>query len=168
MTAHGEVVRRNLEGFRSPVVIMMVGVPGSGKSSVASDLSRLLSMPVLSSDSYREELSGDANNQAVSKQAWGLVYARAHTVLANGEPCIIDGTHNNAAGRRRDINRYRKSGAATVIAVWVDTPLEISLGRNSARDRVVPEPVIQRMWESIQLSPPLQTDGFDTVIRLSD
>lgn len=168
MTAHAEVVRRKLEGLKSPVVIMMVGVPGSGKSFVASGLSKLLSMPVLSSDSYREELSGDANNQAVSKQAWELVNARAHAALANGKPCIIDGTHNNAAGRRRDIDRYRRSGAATVIAVWVDTPLEISLGRNVERDRVVPESVIRRMWKNIQLSPPSQTDGFDTVIRFND
>lgn len=121
---------------------------------------------MLSSDKFREELSGDANDQSVSREAWQLVYDRAASALQRGESVIIDGTHNAFVGRRRDVSRYVKSGAKIVIAIWVDTPLGTSLERNRSRVRVVPEEVIERMQDNIDRTPPSMSDGFTTVFRL--
>lgn len=161
-----EKVCRALEGFGSPYVLMMVGVPGSGKSYVAEQLSAMLNLSVLSSDKFREELSGDANDQSVSREAWQLVYDRAALALQRGDSVIVDGRHNALVGRRRDTSRYLQSGAKAVIAVWVDTPLGTSLERNRSRSRVVPEEVIERMQNNIDRTPPSLSDGFATVFRL--
>lgn len=166
MTTYAVQVRRVVEGCSSPSVLMMVGVPGSGKSFIADELSRQLGFEVLSSDKMREELSGDAGDQSVSSQAWQLVYDRAAAALQRGKSVIIDGTHNSLVGRRRDVARYRKSGAASMVAVWVDTPFGISCERNRSRSRVVPEPVIERMQGNIDRTPPHLSDGFDAVLRV--
>lgn len=128
----------DLAELESPSVVMMIGVPGSGKSHIAEQLSIMLNIPVLSSDKCREEISGDANDQTVSKQAWQLVYTRANKNIQANRSIIIDGTHTQPELRKRDIQRYKKFGARSVIGVYVTSDIEISIARNNNRDRVVP------------------------------
>ena len=156
----------SLTELPAPSVIMMAGVPGSGKSYLAEQLGELLDMPVISSDACREELSGDANDQSVSRQAWELVYHKAEMAIHDGTSVIIDGTHKSPEQRRNDIRRYRDFGAHTVAAVHVMTSLHTALTRNAARERVVPDAVIQHMHDMLTQTPPEERDGFDFVVRL--
>lgn len=157
-----------LANLEVPSVIMMVGVPGSGKSYIAEQLGKTLDLTVLSSDKCREELSGDANDQSVSKQAWELVYTRANQAIDEDHSVIIDGTHFNPEVRRQDVQRYKDFGARAVVGVHVATDLEISLQRNNNRDRVVPEHIILDMQSNIDQVTPSTDDGFDFVIQLDN
>lgn len=151
-----------------PSVIMMAGVPGSGKSYLADQFGELLHLPVISSDACREEISGDPNDQSVSRQAWELVYHKAEGAIHDGNSVIIDATHKSREQRQRDIKRYRSYGARTVAAVHVAVTLGTALARNAARERVVPVHVIEHMHDALSQFPPTERDGFDFVVRLSN
>jgi predicted kinase len=166
MNKHYELA--DLAELRAPSVIMMIGVPGSGKSYIGEQLDETLGLSVLSSDKCREELSGDANDQSVSKEAWNLVYTRAGDAIAEGRSVIIDGTHTNLEIRRRDIQRYKDFGARAVIGVLVITDIDVSLRRNNSRDRVVPEFVIRDMQSNLDNNPPSTDDGFDYILSIKN
>ena len=158
----------HLAQMENPSVVMMVGVPGSGKSYIAEQLSELLAIDVLSSDECRKELTGDANDQSMSREAWDLVRERAQDAITDGRSVIIDGTHNNQEGRRRDIAQYRSFGAKAVIGINIVTSLETAKVRNAGRERVVPEFVLERMQQNIDSAPPSADDGFDYVITVDN
>ena len=158
----------DLPDLDAPWVAMMIGVPGSGKSTIANKIGQIMGVEVLSSDKMREIISGDANNQQVSANAWQMVYDSAAELLANNKSVIIDGTHADAQDRMRGATMYRDFGAAAVIAVWVMTDMCAVLQRNAKRKRVVPADVIERMAQSITAHPPTLADGFDDLIVIDN
>jgi len=116
-----------LAELESPSVIMMSGVPGSGKSYLAEQLGSLLHIPVISSDAIREEISGDADNQEVSAEAWQLLYNRVEHSIRDQQTIIVDATHALREYRISDIKRYRLYGAQSVVAANVLTTRETAL-----------------------------------------
>lgn len=158
----------SLSTLETPSVIMMVGVPGSGKSYIGNQVGNIMKLPLLSSDSIRKELSGDENNQEVSQEAWTLLYDRAERYIRDRSSVIIDGTHTVAERRRNDIERYKNYGAKAVVGLHVATHIEIAIRRNNARDRVVPEYVLYDMQANLNVIPPSIEDGFDFVVHLNN
>lgn len=145
---------------------MMIGVPGSGKSTVARRLADILDLTYICPDDIREELSGDANDQTVTPQAWRLTHERAEQSLGRDNSIIIDATYARERDRRRDIELYRSFGAKAVVGVFVDAPVEIAMERNQnpERGRVVPDNVIKNMAANLEQDPPAETDGFDQLL----
>ena len=156
-----------LKQHKAPVVAMMVGVPGSGKSYIAQKMSEQLQWPVLSSDATRSELTGDENDLSRDKEVWPLLYSRAGQYLEDGESFFVDATHNNLRQRVTDIARYRAMGARTISGIYVDTPLDVCLQRNANRTRVVPDFVIEKFWNNLQRNPVSIDDGFDAVYTIA-
>ena len=157
-------IREQLEELETPFVVMGAGIPGSGKTTVLSELATDLDVNRISPDDIREELSGDAANQSVNKEAWDETYARAERALAAGESVIVDATHAEAWRRPQTVEMYRSFGAASVAAVVMDTPVDIAKERNVGRDRVVPEYAIDRMAEALENEPVSVKEGFDLVV----
>ena len=156
-----------LKQHEAPVVAMMVGVPGSGKSYIAQKISEQLEWPVLSSDATRFELTGDENDLTRDRDVWPLLYSRAGQHLEDGESFFVDATHNNLRQRVTDIARYRAMGARTISGIYVDTPLDVCLQRNANRTRVVPDFVIEKFWNNLQRNPVSINDGFDAVYTIA-
>lgn len=154
----------DLADIDAPSVVMMVGVPGSGKSRIAEQLSTLLSIPILSSDAIREEICGDASNQSINDAMWQLLYQRAESALASQQSVIIDATHAVAEYRRKDIDRYRTLGAQAVVGVYIVTSFHMACERNALRERTIPQHAIRRMHGFLQATPPSTAEGFDMVI----
>ena len=73
-----------------PIFIMMVGLPGSGKSTHAEELSKRLDAVIHSSDALREELTGDINNQNNNELVFQTLHKRIKEDLINGKNCIYD------------------------------------------------------------------------------
>ena len=57
-----------------PIFTMMVGLPGSGKSTYAEKLSKERSAIICSSDKVREDLYGDENSQSNNDEVFKLLY----------------------------------------------------------------------------------------------
>lgn len=145
--------------------IMMIGLPGSGKSYRANGLAKKYNANIHSSDAIREELSGDINNQDINDLVFKTLHNRVKEDLRNGKNCIYDAC-NISYKRRMAFLQELKNIPCKKICVLVATPYEECLKNNANRDRVVPEYVIKKMYMSFD--PPWDYEGWDDIIIICD
>ena len=147
-----------------PYFIMMVGLSGSGKSTVAQKICEKLSKETdvvsLSSDSIRAELLNDINDQSNNNLVFSTLHKRTVDCLKNNISVIYDATNLNIKDRR-GIMEQLKDINCTKIAYVMCTSFEMCKHRNANRDRVVPEAVIDK--QRIKFSVPLYGEGFDYI-----
>lgn len=132
----------------TPKFIAMVGLPASGKSTKAQELSKLYNATVFSSDALRKELYGDENIQGDNTKLFNTLYQNIKCYLRNGYSAILDAT-NISYKRRMAFLSELKNIPCEKICVLMATPYEECLKRNAERERKVPEYVIERMYRSI-------------------
>ena len=140
-------------------LIYLVGLPGSGKSTVANEYTRL-GYEIFSSDSIREELYGSASVQEEPNKVFTVLHKRIKEALKEGKDCVYDATNVIAKRRIAFLNEIKNINARkTCIIVWssIDTCKE----RNRLRDRVVPDEVIDRMYK--QFTTPYYFEGWDNI-----
>lgn len=163
MTQCDEGIRRQL---KKPIVFVMCGIPGSGKSYYAKNtlMNNIWRHRVyISSDDIREEICGDAQDQSKNWEVFELFYDRARKAVREGNDVVLDATHLTRKSRRRCRDRF-KDLDCTFIAVQLTTPIGKTIRRNRNRDRVVPEYAMNRMINAYE---PVEDDeGFDDVWRV--
>lgn len=153
-------------------LILLIGLPGSGKSTVAAKLLQARSqMRLISTDAIRSHLFGDDAMQGHWLQVWREVckqFQQAVQQIADGHAseAIYDATNAVRRDRRRAIALARAYGFTNIIGIWLNTPLEVCLQRNRQRDRRVPEAVILRMHRCLMGAQPSVSDGCDRLIEL--
>jgi len=129
---------------------VMVGAPGSGKSTHAHKLAQIENAVVISGDDIRAELYGSADIQG----NWVEIQDRIEELVSEacGMPVILDGTHYRASYRKEAIALLKSYGYNKIEAVVLETSLANCLTRNSRRERNVPEHIIQIMHQKLQAS----------------
>lgn len=134
-----------------PRVVVLVGLPGSGKSTWAARQR----LPVLSSDAIRGLLADDETDQSIHPRVFSTIrYLLRHRVALGRPVTCVDATHLTHWERRP----YLKLKGCSVEAVFFDTPVELCKRRNRRRNRVVPVEAIDRM--AGKLVPPEPAEGF--------
>lgn len=145
--------------------IMMIGLVGSGKSTMAQELAEKCGANIHSSDAIREELSGDINNQDINDLVFKTLHNRIKEDLRNNKNCIYDATNINYKRRMAFIQEL-KNIPCEKICVLMATPYETCIERNAKRDRCVPEDVIKRMY--MNFDPPHVYEGWNDMIVVYD
>lgn len=141
-----------------------VGIPGSGKSTYGGYLANQdSSIKVVSTDSIREEMYGDASEQGNGAVVFGIAYYLSKTYLKQGFSVYFDATNVTNRTRKRLIFELG-SLADECIAIQFTTPVSVCKARNAARKRVVPEEVIDRMAKVFEV--PSKSEGFSKVITI--
>ena len=150
--------------MKNSEMILLIGFPGSGKSTWAERYSTNRNHTVsISSDKIREELYGDEATQGDNNKIFSLVRERAEEALKDCKDVIIDATNITEKDRSAYFD-IAKTYGATVTGILFDIPVEECKHRNSKRDRVVPDFVYDKMtkrYEQPQLS-----EGFSMLIRI--
>ena len=143
---------------------VMVGAPGSGKSTYAGEIVLRENANIISGDSIREELYGDACIQG----NWIDIHDKIEKYVSEsaelGIPVILDGTHYRASYRREAIALLRSYGYTRIEAVVLDSSLATCLARNFMRKRHVPDYVIKSIHEKLQASlRTIDSEDFDNI-----
>ena len=136
--------------------MLLVGLPGSGKSTWLKDKEG-----VLSTDALRELLLNDPNNQRHNRLVFRVLrdLLKQRLEIAR-EVTYVDAT-NLTPYERRPYIMLADLWDAEIEAVFFDVPLAECIRRNRARGRVVPEDVIQKM--AGRLVAPSLEEGFSSI-----
>ena len=130
-----------------PIFTMMCGLVASGKSYYATRLTEEINATVFSSDALREEMFGDINDQDHNSEVFEELHKRIKDCLKSGKNAIYDATNISSKKRRAFIQELSKIDCEKRCVIMA-TPYEQCLVNNSARDRKVPEEVIDRMYRN--------------------
>ena len=136
--------------------MLLVGLPGSGKSTWASQKSG-----VLSSDAVRELLADDPENQSIHARVFRVIRdLLKHRLQLKRPVTYIDAT-NLTPKERRPYIKLAVLFDAGIDAVFFDVPVQECIRRNRGRGRIVPDEVIHTM--AAKLIPPDEKEGFSSV-----
>lgn len=153
-------------------IIIGIGIPGSGKTTVLKSFSEKYGYEYINTDEIREELTGDAEDQSKNKEVWDLAYRRAISAIHKGIVVVFDATFTEKEKRLEFIEFARANGVDKIQAVYVDTPLETAQERNLERaqkiGRLVPQEVIEKKFKSLSDNPPETIEGIDSVFTLDE
>ena len=154
---------------RLPLVIIVCGVPASGKSHLAHALAELSGLPYLSSDLARKRLAGIEPTQAAPPDTysaqWNLrTYAElgraAARELSRSRGVIVDATFRRLGDRAAFIAAF--GGSATALFIECRAPRAVLAQRARIRSRDpgrvsdADESIVlreQRSWESLEEVP---------------
>ena len=141
------------------MLVVMVGVPGSGKSTWA----RANFRHIVSPDEIRLREFGVRFDPKIEAKVWRRAYTRVAEHLARGDVVCFDATSATRRRRKRLVELAREAGRPAV-AICMDTPTDVAWQRNAAREAKVPWPAFQQLVRA--LKPPAEEEGFAAVIVL--
>lgn len=149
-------------------LIMLVGLAGSGKSTVAKELveEELMkgrdNIVIISSDQIRKDLFGDEGHQEKNGEVFAEMAKLTNEALKNGLNVIYDATNLSRKRRKGFLSQLPKKLDIEKIAIYMATPIHIVKQQNANRERVVPTHVIDRMYKTLQI--PVYGEGWDKII----
>lgn len=147
-----------------PMLIMLCGLPGSGKSTYAKAVRCNGEKPVIhSSDEMRKKLYGDETCQDDPAKVFKYLHNEIKEDLTNGKDVIYDATNISKKKRIHFLNSIKNVNCTSVCVVLAST-VEACLYNNSNRKRVVPEDVIRCMYKN--WTPPDFSEGFTKIVYL--
>jgi predicted kinase len=79
-----------------PLLVVVTGMPSSGKTTVAEGLARRLGLPLIAKDEIKESLYGTLGAEDVAASArldaaaYALIFGLARTMLASGVELIVE------------------------------------------------------------------------------
>ena len=141
-------------------LIMMVGISGSGKSTVAMRYALTRSALIFSSDSIRKEIYGDENCQKNPSRVFDILHQRIIKALSQGFDVVYDATNLSCKRRMDFLKTIAHIDCKKICVVVVTTPEDIE-ERMKQRDRKVPMEVVHK--QLCQFQCPNYYEGWDDI-----
>ena len=143
-------------------LIMLIGIPGSGKTTYSKELKEKYDAKVISTDKVRQTFK-----DIEEKDVFPTVYRLSIEELKNGRNVILDATHITPKVRKRSFDALDEYGVAyEKVAVYVDTPVEECARRVEKRnldpnELFLPVEVVYSYGQNI--IPPTKEEGFSEI-----
>lgn len=128
---------------------ILIGVPGSGKSTYAAQLVKSdKSYVKLSRDEFRHMLRDEwYPGEEIESVVSILMDSSIKSALSKGYNVILDNTHCNAKTVKETIVKYGKTARIVLKIIGAELSIKQIKEQNKARHKVVPEEVIDRMYK---------------------
>ena len=139
------------------VVVLAIGLPGSGKSSWF----KRHNITPLSSDLLRALLFDDPTEQRFQDLVFSNLRSMLKARLIARRPMNYVDATNLSPHERNGWIKLAKDYGYEVQAVFFDVPVEVCLERNQRRERKVPEDAMRRM--AGKLKQPTFEEGFSKI-----
>ena len=134
-----EVLRASLpplpEPLARPVLVVVVGLPGTGKSYFSRRLAERFPMAVLETDALRKALFGQPTySPEESARLFRAVHSLIESLLRRGIPVLLDATNLVEANREHLYHIAEKTGARLILA-RTEAPPEVVRERLARRQQ---------------------------------
>ena len=126
-----------MNAVRPPLLVVVTGMPASGKTTVAESLSRRLRLPLIAKDEIKERLydtlgSGDVEwSRHLGRAAHALIQSFAKALLASGRSVIVEANFFHGAEERR----FVALPPHRLVQIHCSAPLELLVERYAHRVR---------------------------------
>lgn len=136
----------------TPTLILPVGPPGCGKSTLAAVLVEMGLPPtaVISPDAYRLVATGDRANQDANVLVFGVCHALVRSRLRFGLTVYFDATNYKSLS---ELSNMAEVSEARILTIKFDVDYSQLLLRNAKRANPVPESVLERMYQEFLAVP---------------
>lgn len=149
-----------------PVLVVLVGAAGAGKSTWAAE--RYRSAEVVSSDELRGIVGSGPNDLDASAEAFALLDQIVAGRLRRRLTTVVDTLGLDPVRRRAQLDLARSAGVPAVV-VLLDTPPRLCRERNGRRDRSVPARVLTDQLRRVASTrDEIAGEGWDEVLVLTE
>lgn len=155
----------NIQSASAPTLYLMVGYPGSGKTTTAKIIHELTGAEHIWADHERKKMFGmPTHSREESDKLYDALNLRAENLLAEGKSVVFD-TNFNYMKDREHMRTIAARQHATTRLLWVITPKDIALHRATLQSAGketrlfgnMAEEVFERMTH--QLEPPADNEN---------
>lgn len=147
------------------VLIVMCGLPASGKSTYAEMLAESGQFCRVCPDLIRKELYGNESIQGNGKEVFKIAFDAIQRLGKQNFNVVFDAT-NTDRKRRVELVKKMQPHFDIIICKWFSTPLNICRERNSQRERQVPFDVMLRM--SCNFEEPTMEEGWNYIEEIKN
>ncbi len=166
--------------MNQPLLVMFLGVPGSGKSYFARHLAKRIDAVRLNGDTMRIAMFGSTENieaiyhsdsrKILNSYVFRAIDYAVEQILLHGDSVVYD-AHHNMRKTRLELEKLAKRCGALPVVVQIVTPYEVALERGQAREATVDQRQLsaEKMHETMQrhLKNTDHPDSSENVIEIS-
>lgn len=134
--------------MRAPELVLMCGIPRSGKSTYAKHLQAVDGHLVICPDQIRSLIFGHIFRKEVENLVWFLAEAIVRIALSQGYPVVLDATNTHEKALHKWNDLAEELGVPCRLLV-IDTPQSVITERNQGSN-AVPSDVLVRMAEQFE------------------
>ena len=147
------------------VLIVLGGLPASGKSTYAEMLVESGQFCRVCPDLIRKELYGNESIQGNGREVFKIAFDAIQRLGKQNFNVVFDAT-NIHADRRKELVEEMRPYFDIIICKWFSTPLYICKIRNKERWRQVPEEVLETMDR--RFVEPTMDEGWDYIEEIKN
>lgn len=159
---HRLLASMGLKERRRPVLTVLVGIPGSGKSTWAEEYTRENQIEWVSSDAIRLMMTGDMRDLSQDDKVWPHFFHRLEKALACGRDVVADSTGLWKPSRQRMLTlaNYYEADIHALVFMATDAAVE----RNMMRSDAVPLVAMKKMLDQrAEMLETIEQEGFTQV-----
>ena len=144
-----------------PELIVMCGLSGSGKSTIAKELAVKHDAIIVSSDAIRKEKCGTVADQSKNEEVFKIFHKRIRKYLSKGQSVIADATNITMKSRRAVIENVRGLDVEKICYI-IPKQFKDCIKDNKNRKHPVSEKVIAGQRSKFQI--PFKEEGWNEII----
>lgn len=151
-------------------LVVLAGVPGSGKSYFSSTIKKIKTshVYVISSDQLRKEIGGSQANLNNEDLMWKIFInlAKTYALDPNGI-VILDATHISSEFRVKRNSPLKELFNETYLVVWNLDHLVVS-NQNLQRDYPIPPEAMNMFFNKFEMPDEVDKEFFDHIIYINN